>query len=80
MKKLLKISKTGCPPCDTLEKILQEKGVEYENVLMDEKLEVAIKYQVRKVPTLIYLKDDVEVSRVVGLSEVESLLEKYNNG
>jgi thioredoxin 1 len=44
-----------------------DRGVVITKLNVDEHQEVAQKYSVRNIPTLVYLKDGVEVHRVSGM-------------
>lgn len=74
-----------CGPCrmlaPQLEKLSQEvTKAKFVKVNSDEDSEYATAQGVRSIPTVIILKDGVEVERFVGIkpmSEVTSILEKY---
>ena len=70
-----------CGPCKmiapVLEEIAKEQGgkVAVAKLNVDEAPNVAIKYKVMSIPTLIVFKDGVEVSRTVGARGKSQLLE-----
>lgn len=66
--KILKFSATWCGPCGALAKTLTslDVGVPIENIDVDEQTELAVQYHVRSVPTLVYIRNGVEVGRRVG--------------
>jgi len=67
--RILKFGATWCNPCKTLAKLLEEIEMPcvVENFDIEELPELAQKYRVRGVPTLVYLNsEDVEVKRLVG--------------
>lgn len=74
---LLKLSADWCAPCKTLSATLQKMNVVYQEVDADKEPEVALKHQVRGLPTLILLKDDLEVSRKVGALTEQKLKEWF---
>jgi thioredoxin 1 len=75
-KKMLEVKKFGaawCGPCRALAPILTEIKSQFNNVLfteydVDNEFEEATKYSIRSVPTVVVIKDGVEVERIVGLS------------
>jgi len=70
-----------CTPCKMVAPILQEIADEQAGKLkvvklnVDEAPDVAMKYQVMSIPTLIVFKDGVEVNRLVGARGKAQLLE-----
>jgi thioredoxin 1 len=75
---VLKFSAGWCQPCKMLSKTLE--SIDYEdisNIDIDERPDLAQKYKVRGVPTLIKVdKEGVEVSRVVG-AQTQAKLEEW---
>ena len=73
---VLKFSATWCGPCRVLSETLKEvEGI--TNIDIDKDMETARKYGIRSVPTLVFLKDGVEVHRQSGnmpLSMYENIL------
>jgi len=58
-----------------------ETGILVESIDIDKHEKLVDKYNIRAVPTIIFLKDDVEVERISGLTQKDkliSLLEKHN--
>ena len=53
MKKLVKFEKNDCNPCAMVSDLLDKKGVEYERINPFDNPELAVKYRVRSVPTVI---------------------------
>lgn len=68
-----------CPPCKILAPILEELDKEYKDKIkftkvdIDENFELAEKYNIMSVPTLIFLKNGQERGRLVGLRPKEEL-------
>lgn len=61
-----------CGPCKMLTPIMEQvkekfSDVSFENINIDDQFEVAQKYYVRSVPTVIIEKDGKEVQRFAGL-------------
>lgn len=73
-----------CGPCQMLSPIVEQVAEENENIKVvklnvDENQELAIKYGIMSIPTLVVVKDGNEINRTIGLvskSEVEELIEK----
>ena len=70
-----------CTPCKMIAPILQEIAEEQDGKLkivklnVDDSPDVAMKYQVMSIPTLIVFMDGVEVNRLVGARGKAQLLE-----
>jgi thioredoxin 1 len=61
-----------CGPCKVLTPLMENvktkfSNVNFQNVDIDSQFEIAQKYHVRSVPTVIIEKDGVEVERMVGV-------------
>lgn len=69
-----------CPPCKAMEPVLHQIDSEgLASVLKinaDEHVEIARKYNVRSLPTLIVFKDGVEVDRIIGAVSREMIVAK----
>ena len=66
---LVKFSASWCSPCKVLASIIDNNplSIPVVEVDIDEDPELATKYKVRGVPTLIVVEDGEEVKRKVGL-------------
>ncbi len=77
MIKILDFYSEGCAPCVRLKPVLEQfENVEFLNI--KEHRETANQYGVRRVPTLIFLKDNKEVQRAVGVvskQQIDNILE-----
>ena len=79
MKKIIKFEKNDCNPCAMVSEFLDKKGVEYERINAFDNPEMAMKFKVRTVPTVILMENNAEVKRVMGfkmeeLNEMTSVL------
>ena len=70
---------TWCMPCRMLGPTIEELAEEAEGrayvgkVNVDEEGELAMKYGVRSIPTLIIFRDGKEVERMVGVQDKEDI-------
>jgi thioredoxin 1 len=66
---LVKFSASWCSPCKVLASIIDNNppSIPVVEVDIDEDPELATKYKVRGVPTLVVVEDGEEVKRKVGL-------------
>ena len=81
MTEVLKFSATWCGPCKMLAATL--KNVEgITDVDIDADRQKAIDFNVRSVPTLVFLQDGKEVERKTGLMSVgqyQEIINRLNN-
>jgi thioredoxin 1 len=77
MKKLLRFTASWCGPCKSLAATMggMDLGMPVEVIDIDESQELAKQYNIRGVPTLIILEDDVEVKRTAGTKTAQQLTE-----
>ena len=78
--KILKFQADWCQPCKMLTNVLKDikTDVEIEVIDIDQNPEMAKKYNIRGVPTLVKLNDEIVVSQSIGLKSKEQL-EKWIN-
>ncbi|MGM9985681.1 MAG: thioredoxin [Bacillaceae bacterium] len=74
-----------CGPCrmiaPVLEELVAEMGdkVKVVKVDVDDNQEIAVKYEVMSIPTLILFKDGVQVAKTMGFQPKEALVEFINS-
>lgn len=75
--KILKFYATWCAPCKalsaTIDSIKDEIPIVIEEIDSDENMDMARKYNVRSLPTMIMVDGDKEIKRQAGLMSVEQL-------
>ena len=73
---------TWCGPCKMiapiLEEIVAETGLPLGKVNVDEQRELAIRYGIQFIPTLVFFKNGKEINRVTGFAEKGKLLQIIN--
>jgi len=78
--KIIDLYTNWCAPCRTLAPILeavtQELNIELVKIDIEENDELAEYYKVRSIPTLIFMKEGVEVGRHIGMIQKDKLIEK----
>lgn len=72
-----------CGPCKQISPILEEIEKEYDyitviKVNIEEDFEQTEKYGIRNIPTLLILKDDIIVDKIVGTTSKSKLLQIIN--
>jgi thioredoxin 1 len=76
-KVLIKFSASWCSPCKVLTSIIENNppAIPLIEIDIDEDYELAAKYKVRGVPTLIVVENGEEINRKVGLLTAVQLRE-----
>jgi thioredoxin 1 len=77
-------SASWCGPCKGLKPIMEELKNEYQNVTfktidVDDESELAINYAIRSVPTVVFEKSGIEVSRQVGIKSKQNYIDLINS-
>lgn len=81
---ILDFNATWCGPCKQMEPIINELISEFGNQIFIEKVDVEInddlakKYSIRNIPTLVFLKDGNVVEKLVGSQKKQTIIEKIN--
>lgn len=81
MKQLLKFSASWCGPCQALSMTLKESddwGIEIKEIDIDDELDLAAKYGIRSVPTMIIVEGDKEIKRMTGAQPKSKIVEFIN--
>jgi thioredoxin 1 len=74
-----------CAPCRMMAPVLNEVATELDGdshlgkVNIEQYQSLAQKFQVRNIPTLILLKNGVEINRFIGIKSKEFLLQQIKN-
>jgi thioredoxin-like negative regulator of GroEL len=80
MNEILYFSAPWCMPCKRFKPIMEQVGqsipVRFVNV--DESPQLATQYNIRNVPTLVYLKNGQEVDKSIGVLTESQIKEKWN--
>jgi thioredoxin-like negative regulator of GroEL len=80
MKKVIKFSTPTCSPCKTYSPIFKQASTRFSDVNFEEvdctvEPDRAKELGIRMVPTTIFYKDDVEISRVNGVMELDKIIQ-----
>lgn len=75
---VLKFGATWCGPCikmkPTISTLITEfPEVEFSDIDIDDQPELAVQYKIKSVPTLIFLKNGVEINKIIGLQPIDPL-------
>ena len=77
--KILKFYATWCGPCKSLsaviESIKDEIPYVIEEIDSDENMDMARKYNIRSLPTMVIVDGDTEVKRQMGMMNAQQLKE-----
>jgi thioredoxin 1 len=71
--KILKFSSTWCQPCKLLSENLREINLDVEEIDVDDHPDLAKQFKIKALPTLVFLKDGVELSRLTGSQRLDVL-------
>ena len=79
MRKFLYFSAPWCGPCKMFSPVMEDisETMTVEKINVDENQDLASKYNVRSVPTVILLENDVEIWKTVGVTSKDKLTEAY---
>ena len=74
-----------CGPCRMIAPVVEELAEDFDGkakivkVDTDQEQEIAVKYGVRSIPTIIFFKDGVQVDTMVGAASKEAFADKINS-
>lgn len=80
MNKVYYFTASWCSPCKTFGPIVEQSGIPFQKVDIDNDTELAAKFGVRSVPTLVRVNDLGQAvgTRIVGVHSVEDVKNWYN--
>lgn len=73
-----KFSATWCGPCKVLANIIKDIELPIINHDVDEEEDLAIKYNVISVPTILFIDNGKEVKRLLGVVSKQTIIDTYN--
>ena len=85
MLEVKKFSAVWCGPCRALAPVMEGIKSQYSNVVfetidVDTDHEQASQFAIRSVPTVVFVKDGVEVNRLVGVNSKLAYVNAINEG
>jgi thioredoxin 1 len=80
MKQIIYFSSTWCQPCKNFKPIMESvsNSIPVQFVDIDQNPTLAAQYNIRSIPTLIFLKDGQEVNKKPGVLSESQVKEIYN--
>ncbi|WP_290597066.1 thioredoxin family protein [Archaeoglobus sp. JdFR-39] len=80
MVEILLFSARWCAPCKIVKQYLRERGIDFKEVDVEKNGELAKKYFVQSLPTIVVLENEVPIASIVGsdLSRLESVLREIH--
>lgn len=84
MKQILHFTAEWCNPCKKIKPIIEKytqehSDINYIQIDVDEKFDVAQEYGVMSIPTLVIIEDQKEKNRHTGIMSYEELDKLVNN-
>ena len=74
-----------CGPCRMIAPVIEELAADFEGkakickVNTDEEQDLAVKYGIRSIPTILFMKDGNVVDQMVGASSKQAFTDKINS-
>ena len=79
MSKLYYFSAPWCGPCKILGPVMDQSGLPFQKINVDNDTELSSKYGVRSVPTLLLVDSTGnEIKRLVGNNDLKTIKNWYN--
>lgn len=80
MKEILYFSANWCQPCKNFKPIMEQvsNSVSVRFIDIDQNPTLAAQYNIRSIPTLVYLKDGQEVNKKSGVLSESQVKEIWN--
>jgi len=80
---VVKFGSERCPPCKAIKPILKElaaenDGIEFLDIDVDEHRELGAKYGIRSIPTVLFIRNGVVESQLVGMQPKTTIQEHIN--
>lgn len=81
MKQILYFSASWCQPCRILGPVMEslKEKINYTKIDVDQESELAVKYKIRSIPTLVLVEKGIEKGRLSGVRSSSEILNFYNN-
>ena len=76
MKEYVYFSAAWCQPCKTLSPVMEQVGntIPVKKINVDEQSDLAQRYGIRSVPTVVLLENQIEVKRIIGVKPMNEYL------
>ena len=76
MKEYLYFSAPWCQPCKMLSPVMEQVGntIPVKKINVDEQSDLAQRYGIRSVPTVVLLENQIEVKRIIGVKPMNEYL------
>lgn len=71
MARIIKFEKNDCAPCAQVSAFLDNKGIQYETINPFDEPDMAAKFKIRSVPTVLVLDNDEVQQRIIGFKPDE---------
>lgn len=71
MARIIKFEKDDCAPCAQVSEYLDNKGIRYETINPFDQPDLAAKFKIRSVPTVLVLENEEIQQRIVGFKPEE---------